>query len=138
MAGGAALAGVIEDTEQVRPSVMTFDDLVENHARYLAQVEPGAVDEARTRLADFLEDAGGEWHPVPTEPGARFRATGGLRNGLNKNGLSRPPRDAGTDVQRVRWVRTCSASGTPRSSYRERACLKWSSASASSPNARWA
>jgi hypothetical protein len=41
-------------------SVMTFDDLVEHHERYLAQVEPGAVGEARTRLADFLEDAGGE------------------------------------------------------------------------------
>ncbi|GAA2567361.1 hypothetical protein GCM10010435_46250 [Winogradskya consettensis] len=41
-------------------SVMTFDDLVEHHERYLAQVEPVAVDEARTRLADFLDDAGGE------------------------------------------------------------------------------
>ncbi|GAA1657315.1 hypothetical protein [Actinoplanes couchii] len=41
-------------------SVMTFDDLVEHHEHYLAQVEPEAVDEARSRLADFLEDAGGE------------------------------------------------------------------------------
>ncbi|GAA0816492.1 hypothetical protein [Spirilliplanes yamanashiensis] len=41
-------------------SVMTFDDLVEHHQHYLAQVEPDAVDDARTRLAEFLEDAGGE------------------------------------------------------------------------------
>jgi hypothetical protein len=41
-------------------SVMTFDDLVEHHEHYLAQVEPEAVDEARARLADFLEDVGGE------------------------------------------------------------------------------
>ena len=41
-------------------SVMTFDDLVEHHEHYLAQVEPEAVDEARSRLAEFLEDAGGE------------------------------------------------------------------------------
>ncbi|WP_433826429.1 hypothetical protein ACQP2E_30710 [Actinoplanes sp. CA-015351] len=41
-------------------SVMTFDDLVEHHEHYLAQVEPEAVDEARARLAEFLEDAGGE------------------------------------------------------------------------------
>lgn len=41
-------------------SVMTFDDLVEHHEHYLAQVEPDAVDEARGRLAEFLEDAGGE------------------------------------------------------------------------------
>ncbi len=41
-------------------SVMTFDDLVEHHEHYLAQVEPEAVDEARGRLADFLEDVGGE------------------------------------------------------------------------------
>jgi hypothetical protein len=41
-------------------SVMTFDDLVEHHEHYLGKVEPDAVDEARSRLADFLEDAGGE------------------------------------------------------------------------------
>lgn len=41
-------------------SVMTFDDLVEQYERYLARVEPDAVEEARTRLAEFLEDAGGE------------------------------------------------------------------------------
>lgn len=41
-------------------SVMTFDDLVEHHEHYLAQVEPDAVDDARSRLAEFLEDAGGE------------------------------------------------------------------------------
>ena len=41
-------------------SVMTFDDLVEHHQHYLAEVEPEAVDDARARLADFLEDVGGE------------------------------------------------------------------------------
>ncbi|KUL29468.1 PDDEXK family nuclease [Actinoplanes awajinensis] len=41
-------------------SVMTFDDLVEHHEHYLARVEPAAVDEARARLAEFLEDADGE------------------------------------------------------------------------------
>ncbi|MER5338468.1 hypothetical protein [Micromonospora sp. NPDC002717] len=41
-------------------SVMTFDDLVEHYELHLAKVEPDAVDEARTRLADFLEDVGGE------------------------------------------------------------------------------
>ncbi|GAA3350406.1 hypothetical protein GCM10020358_76190 [Amorphoplanes nipponensis] len=41
-------------------SVITFDDLVEHHEHYLAQVEPEAIDEARSRLADFLEDVGGE------------------------------------------------------------------------------
>lgn len=41
-------------------SVMTFDDLVDHYQLYLAQVEPDAAVEARSRLADFLEDAGGE------------------------------------------------------------------------------
>ena len=41
-------------------SVMTFDDLVEHYELYLAKVEPDAVEEARTRLAEFLEDVGGE------------------------------------------------------------------------------
>ncbi len=41
-------------------SVMTFDDLVEHYELYLAAVEPDAVDEARSRLADFLDDVGGE------------------------------------------------------------------------------
>jgi hypothetical protein len=41
-------------------SAMTFDELVEYYERYLSQVEPSAVDEARERLAAWLEDAGGE------------------------------------------------------------------------------
>lgn len=41
-------------------SAMTFEDLAEHYARYLAKVEPAAADEARTRLADWLEDLGGE------------------------------------------------------------------------------
>jgi hypothetical protein len=41
-------------------SVMTFEDLVEHYELYLAKVEPDAVEEARVRLAEFLEDAGGE------------------------------------------------------------------------------
>lgn len=41
-------------------SVMTFDDLAEHYELYLAKVEPDAVEEARTRLAEFLEDVGGE------------------------------------------------------------------------------
>ncbi|MDP9792942.1 hypothetical protein J2S43_001454 [Catenuloplanes nepalensis] len=41
-------------------SVMTFEDLVEHYELYLAKVEPDAVEDARTRLAEFLEDAGGE------------------------------------------------------------------------------
>ncbi|GAA2532459.1 hypothetical protein [Pilimelia columellifera] len=41
-------------------SVMTFDDLVEHYERYLARTEPAATDEARTRLADWLDDVGGE------------------------------------------------------------------------------
>jgi hypothetical protein len=41
-------------------SAMTFEDLVDHYARYLARVEPDAVDDARARLADHLDDAGGE------------------------------------------------------------------------------
>ena len=41
-------------------SVMTFEDLVEHYELYLAKVEPDAVEEARGRLAEFLEEAGGE------------------------------------------------------------------------------
>ncbi|BCJ77001.1 hypothetical protein CS0771_65450 [Catellatospora sp. IY07-71] len=41
-------------------SVMTFDDLVEHYQRHLAKVEPDAVEDARCRLADFLDDVGGE------------------------------------------------------------------------------
>jgi hypothetical protein len=41
-------------------SAMTFDELVEHYERHLGQVEPTAVDEARDRLAAWLDDAGGE------------------------------------------------------------------------------
>lgn len=41
-------------------SAMTFEDLEEHYGRYLAQVESGAADEARQRLADWLEVVGGE------------------------------------------------------------------------------
>ncbi|MGC9667682.1 hypothetical protein ACNTMW_14140 [Planosporangium sp. 12N6] len=41
-------------------SVMTFEDLVEHYERYLARVEPVAVDDARSRLVEWLEDVGGE------------------------------------------------------------------------------
>lgn len=41
-------------------SAMTFEDLVEHYERYLAKVQPAAVDEARSRLVDWLEDADGE------------------------------------------------------------------------------
>lgn len=41
-------------------SVMTFDDLVEHYEQFLARTEPAAADDARTRLADWLEDVGGE------------------------------------------------------------------------------
>ncbi|XVV10826.1 hypothetical protein ACQP2X_39205 [Actinoplanes sp. CA-131856] len=41
-------------------SVMTFDDIVEHYELFLAKVEPDAVEEARIRLAEFLEDVGGE------------------------------------------------------------------------------
>ncbi|WP_290055891.1 hypothetical protein [Amycolatopsis solani] len=41
-------------------SALTFDDVSEAFQRYLLQVEPDAADDARTRLADWLEDVGGE------------------------------------------------------------------------------
>jgi hypothetical protein len=41
-------------------SAMTFEDLVEHYGRYLAKVEPSAEDKARFRLADWLEEVGGE------------------------------------------------------------------------------
>ncbi|MER5702793.1 hypothetical protein ABT023_12730 [Micromonospora sp. NPDC002296] len=37
-------------------SAMTFPDLVDHYEHYLARVEPDAVDEARGRLADWLDD----------------------------------------------------------------------------------
>jgi hypothetical protein len=36
-------------------SAMTFTDLVDHYEHYLARVEPNAVDEARSRLADWLD-----------------------------------------------------------------------------------
>jgi hypothetical protein len=41
-------------------SVMTFDDLVEHYELYLAKVESDAVEKPSSRLAEFLEDVGGE------------------------------------------------------------------------------
>lgn len=41
-------------------SALTFDDVVDAYERYLAGVEPGAVEEAKTRLCDWLDDVGGE------------------------------------------------------------------------------
>ena len=41
-------------------STMTFDQLADTYQRYLGQVAPDHMDEARARLAEFLEDAGGE------------------------------------------------------------------------------
>ncbi len=41
-------------------SVMTFDDLVEHYERYLARTDPTAADDAKTRLAEWLDDIGGE------------------------------------------------------------------------------
>ncbi|WP_021593023.1 hypothetical protein [Actinomadura welshii] len=41
-------------------SAMTFEDLVEHYERYLARVEPSAVEEAHSRLTDWLEEADGE------------------------------------------------------------------------------
>lgn len=41
-------------------SAMTFDELVEHYERHLSHVEPDAVDEARERLASWLEPVGGE------------------------------------------------------------------------------
>jgi hypothetical protein len=37
-------------------STMTFDDLVSHYEQYLASVEPDAIDEAQTRLAEWLDD----------------------------------------------------------------------------------
>lgn len=41
-------------------STMTVDQLVETYERHLRAVEPDADDDARSRLTDWLEDAGGE------------------------------------------------------------------------------
>ncbi|MEU0792437.1 hypothetical protein ABZ342_20400 [Amycolatopsis sp. NPDC005961] len=41
-------------------SALTFDDVSEAYERYLLQVEPDAADSARGRLAEWLEDVGGE------------------------------------------------------------------------------
>jgi hypothetical protein len=41
-------------------SVMTFEDLVEHYERYLARLEPDASEDARSRLAEWLDDVGGE------------------------------------------------------------------------------
>jgi hypothetical protein len=41
-------------------SAMTFDDVVDHYERYLARIDPGVVDEARQRLAEWLEEVGGE------------------------------------------------------------------------------
>lgn len=40
-------------------SEMEFEDMVDHYAHYLGKTEPEAVDQARSRLADWLEDAGG-------------------------------------------------------------------------------
>lgn len=37
-------------------SAMTFTDLVDHYEHYLARVEPDAVDDARSRLAEWLDD----------------------------------------------------------------------------------
>src|SRR5262249_32926209 len=37
-------------------STMTFDDLVGHYEHYLASTEPGAVGQAKARLADWLDD----------------------------------------------------------------------------------
>jgi hypothetical protein len=41
-------------------STMTFDQLSDTYERHLERVEPAAASGARGRLADFLEDVGGE------------------------------------------------------------------------------
>ncbi|MEV7551981.1 hypothetical protein AB0N89_20380 [Amycolatopsis sp. NPDC089917] len=41
-------------------STLTYDDMAEAYERYLLQVEPDAAGSARTRLAEWLEDVGGE------------------------------------------------------------------------------
>ena len=41
-------------------SIMTFDQLADIYQRHLIRVEPDAAGDARSRLADWLDDAGGE------------------------------------------------------------------------------
>lgn len=41
-------------------SALTFDDVSEAYERYLLQVEPDAEGDARSRLAEWLDDIGGE------------------------------------------------------------------------------
>lgn len=41
-------------------STVTFDDLAEAYDRYLARVEPESAGEGHTRLAEWLDDVGGE------------------------------------------------------------------------------
>lgn len=41
-------------------SALTFEDLVEHFTRYLTQVDPASADDARTTLAEWLDEAGGE------------------------------------------------------------------------------
>jgi hypothetical protein len=41
-------------------STMTFDQLAHTYHRHLSQTAPDQADEARQRLAEFLEDVGGE------------------------------------------------------------------------------
>lgn len=41
-------------------STMTFDQLADTYERHLKQEEPSASPDARAKLADFLEEAGGE------------------------------------------------------------------------------
>lgn len=41
-------------------STMTFDQLSDTYERHLRTVEPGGAGEARSRLAEFLDDVGGE------------------------------------------------------------------------------
>lgn len=46
-------------------SAMTFDELTEHYSRHLSAVEPKASDEARQRLANWLEEVGGEEAVLP-------------------------------------------------------------------------
>jgi hypothetical protein len=39
---------------------MTFADLTEHYEHFLARTDPAAAEEARTRLADWLEEVSGE------------------------------------------------------------------------------
>lgn len=41
-------------------STMTFDQLADTYQAHLARVHPAAVDDARSQLAEFLDDAGGD------------------------------------------------------------------------------